>query len=344
MGSDATHFVLGQDWKNHFNRKVAQTGSALTVGQLRKWLDDPKPMGLPKEAANLVILVFAEQTNHSFYEHGGPQDGSLVRLQDHYELRPENLPDESAWNLAVQRAASILGAVISPLRKAGNVAALASQVKTKVREHRAGCAAYARHLKERLARLAIADTPRLKTAQAVLALVDRLHAAEGHAVVTALASTTVATSEAAMGTVLEKAGELAATLDAFNWEILDAVGRLTDERRAGATEVNRLVREALVADEQAVPLAPALKEAQSKAVRLLTHQLPKPPAVAPPIVTTPVQSPAGSPSRNVRQGEKADLSLADARRELDLLEKEVKVGKSVTVSLAWQVIEGGGEA
>ena len=32
MGADATHFVLGQHWKNHFTRKAAQTGSALTVG------------------------------------------------------------------------------------------------------------------------------------------------------------------------------------------------------------------------------------------------------------------------------------------------------------------------
>src|SRR5262249_47492006 len=78
MGPDATHFVLGQQWKTHFTRKVAQTGSALTVAQLRRWIDDPRPMGLPKEAANLVILTFAEQTNRTFYEHGGPQEGSLV--------------------------------------------------------------------------------------------------------------------------------------------------------------------------------------------------------------------------------------------------------------------------
>ena len=344
MGPDVTHFVLGQHWKNHITRKAAQTGSAMTVGQLRQWLDDPRPMGLPREAANLVILAFAEQTNRTFYEHGGPQDGSLVRLPDYFELRDEKLPDEAAWNLAVQRASSVLGIVVSPLRKAGNVSALASQVKGKVGEHRARCQGYARRLKERLDRLAITGVPRLKTAQAVQALADRLHAAEGDAVVAALASAEVATSEAAMGTVLVKAGELAATLDAFNWEILDAVGRLTDERRAGSAEVDRIVREALTADEQAVPLAPALKEAQSKAVRLLTQQPPppKPPAVTPPGGKPIEPTPGGRPPA-VRQGEKAGLSLAEARRELDLLEKEARAGKAVTVSLAWQVVEGGGE-
>src|SRR5262249_26319628 len=85
MGADATHFVLGQHWKNHFNRKAAQTGSALTVSQLRQWLDDPRPMGLPKEAANLVILTFAEQTNRSFHLHGGPFDTTLTNLPDSLE-------------------------------------------------------------------------------------------------------------------------------------------------------------------------------------------------------------------------------------------------------------------
>jgi hypothetical protein len=292
--------------------------------------------GLPKEAANLVILTFAEQTNRSFYEHGGPQDGSLVRLPDHFELREQKLPDEAAWSLAMQRAASILGVSVSPLRKASNVSALASQVKSKVGEHRAGCQGYARRLKERLDRLGIAGVPRLKTAQAVQVLADRLHAAEGDTVVAALASVEVATSEAAMETVLVKTGELAATLDAFNWEILDAVGRLTDERRTAAAEVDHLVREALSADEQAVPLAPALKEAQSKALRLLTQPppSPKPPAVTPP--------PRGH-EPIVRQGKKENLSLAQTRQELELLEAEARAGEAVTINLAWQVVEGKGE-
>lgn len=331
MGADATHFVLGQHWKNHFTRKAAQTGSALTVGTLRQWLDNPKPMGLPREAANVVILTFAEQTNYSFYEHGGPREGSVVRLPDHFELRQERLPTEAAWELALRRAASILGVVVSPLRKASNVSALATQAKNKVSEHRAGCQGYVTRLRERLTGLGITGTPRFKTAQAVLALADRLHGTEGEGVVSALASAEVATSEAAMGTVLVKAGELAATLNAFNWEILDAVGRLGDERQAGAAEVDRIVREALTADEQAVPLAPAMKEAQSKAVRLLTQPGPE---IRP--------KPGGG--RKVRQGKKSDIGLEAARQELKLLEMEAQAGHTVTVSLAWQVVEKEGQS
>jgi hypothetical protein len=48
---------LGHRWKNHFMRKAAETGAPIEVRQLRQWIDEPKPMGLPTEARNLVIMV-----------------------------------------------------------------------------------------------------------------------------------------------------------------------------------------------------------------------------------------------------------------------------------------------
>jgi len=161
------------------------------------------------------------------------------------------------------------------LLKTSNVSSLATLAKGEAGKHRIGCQNYARRLRDRLAGMNISSAPRLKTAQATLSLVERLFTAENDGVVGVLASAEVATSEAAMSTCLVDAAELSATLEAFNWEILDAVSRLTDERQAGAAEVNRLVREALAADEHAVPLGPALKEAQSKAVRLLTQKAPR---------------------------------------------------------------------
>jgi hypothetical protein len=345
MGPDATHFVLGQHWKNHFTRKAAQSGSALTVGQLRQWMDEPKTMGLPREAANLVILVFAEQTNRTFLEHGGPQEGTLARLPDHLELKEQRLPDEAAWGVAVGRAASILGVTVSQLRKAANVGLLVGQAKTKAVEHRPGCQGYARRLRERLQALGVAESARLKTAQATQSLVERLGSGDGDALVGVLASAEVATSEAAMGSCLKHAAELSATLDAFNWEILDAVGKLGDGRRDGAAEVQRLVREALAADEHALALAPALKEAQSKAVRLLTQATaqPAPEVVAPP--DRPVTVPPMKPTpRTVGSGEKAGLTLAEAAEQLERLKKEQEAGRTVTVSLAWKVESGGEKA
>ena len=125
--------------------------------------------------------------------------------------------------------------------------------------------------------------------------------------------------------------------------ILDAVGRLGDNRRDGAAEVRRIVCEALAADEHALALAPALKEAQSKAVRLLTQR----PATLPPVVDTegdkPVAiAPIAATPRTVQRGEKAGLSLTEAQKQIERLKQEQAAGRTVTVSLAWK-IEAGGE-
>ena len=93
MGLSPPHFVLGQHWKNHFTKKVAETGAAIDVGQLRKWINDPKPMGLPKEAEHLVILIYALQTIQSFLIHCAPfPQPALGNLPDLCVLRPDEVP------------------------------------------------------------------------------------------------------------------------------------------------------------------------------------------------------------------------------------------------------------
>ncbi len=118
MGVDATHFVLGQHWKTHFLRKAAETGGAMTVRMLREWIDDPRPMGLSEEAQKLIILIFAAQTDRSFYLHGSPVEVSLSSVTDNHELRTTTLPPADAWDVAVKRAASILGVAVSRLLSA----------------------------------------------------------------------------------------------------------------------------------------------------------------------------------------------------------------------------------
>src|SRR3989442_5340260 len=93
MGPDATHFVLGHQWRQHFTRKAAEIGGTINVKLLRKWIDEPKPMGLPKDVQNLVILTFAAQTNRTFYRHGAPWEATLTNLPDDCELREQKLPD-----------------------------------------------------------------------------------------------------------------------------------------------------------------------------------------------------------------------------------------------------------
>jgi hypothetical protein len=95
--------------------------------------------------------------------------------------------------------------------------------------------------------------------------------------------------------------------------------------------VLRLVRDALTADEHTLALAPALREAQSKAVRLLTQATPP-----------PVPELIDSQKKTVSRGQKKGLTLAEAADQLEQLKKEQEAGRAVTVSLAW-LIESGGE-
>jgi hypothetical protein len=233
-------------------------------------------MGLPKEAQNLVLLVFAAQTNRTFFLHGGPfLEASLQNIPDACELRQQKLPDQSNWDLAVGRAGSIFGVAVSRLLNANNVGSLSTSVKTRATEKRQACQSYCARLRDRMEKLGLgADgSDRMKTATAALAVVERMNAVAVEEVVDSLANAGIATSEAAMGECVARGAELEGNLDTANWEIFEAVSKLSDERKPAADQILSEVRQALTSDEHVVQLAAALKGAQAKAVRLLTKEL-----------------------------------------------------------------------
>lgn len=101
-----THFLLGHHWRSHFLRKHAERGGAMTVAKVRAWIGEPQAMGLPRDVQSLIILVFALQTNRSFFLHGGPMQPTLENLPDELELREQKLPAQTDWDRARQRAAA----------------------------------------------------------------------------------------------------------------------------------------------------------------------------------------------------------------------------------------------
>ena len=342
MGDDATHFVLGHRWRNHFNKKAAETGSTMSVGQLRRWIDEPRPMGLPKEVQNLVILAFAEQTNCNLFRHGAPWEGSLSNLPDDCELKSWTGPRPERWALAIERAGSIFGEAPSPLLKASNVANLAAGVKKKAAEHRVACQGYCQRLKDRLSKLGIdtSTTDRGKTAGATYSLVEKIHARDADDVVSALAAAEIATSESAMGECLSKAGQLTGTIDATNWDIFDAIGTLGDEFKARADAIRARVREALVSDEHVIALGPALTEAQSQALRLITVAA-KPSRPKP---GTGPKPPAPRPARRIiAQDSREDLDLRGAKDVLANLERSLQPDQEIRLNVGWVIEEGGGD-
>lgn len=338
MGYDATHFVLGQHWKNHFTKKSAEAGGPITVGKLREWIDDPRPMGLPKEVQNLLILIFADQTNRSFFLHGGPCNASTTEIPDQCELREQKLPSEKHWRIAVERAGSIFGIPASPLLNAVNVQTLVGELTSKSRERSEYCREYAHKLKERLQQLGLSvkDSDRLKTSEATATLLAALRDANTETIVDVLATANISTTGEAMGGCVANASSLRGVLDTANWEILVAIAKLTDERRDAAQRVIQSVYEALKVDEHVISLKARLSEAQSTATRLLVSD------------TIPKGSPKPQPRTPGRivvdQGSKENLDLDGVRAVLDDLNQKIAKGREVRVNVAWIIEQQGGHS
>ena len=94
---------------------------------------------MPREIQNLLILVYADQTNRSFVRFGGNYTPSLDDLPNELELQEQTLPDLKDWEECVTRVADILGHAISKLLNASNLASLAAKVGETLTEFRPDC-------------------------------------------------------------------------------------------------------------------------------------------------------------------------------------------------------------
>lgn len=331
------YFLLSQRWRDHLERKARETSSPMTVRALRNWIDEPKPMGLPSECANLIILIFAAQTNRSFYLNEMRFDATLANLREDVELRTVQMPAQPTWELAVKRAGSILGVTASPLRNAANLAQLAELVQTKVAEKLDACRRMHPLLEGLLREFGVAKetAARWQTADAVLELVEALREGAPAKVVEVLAASKPRTSEEAMGASFAQAAEVLTTLTNTPWRLFENLRNLQDQRKTAATAILERVKAALVADQYAQPLAQDLRAEQGRAIDLLAPPPSSTPVPAPPVVPPPAGSPKGK--QTVSQGSKADLDLSQAEAEIRQLKSGLKTGQHVRVSLSWVV-------
>lgn len=318
MGVEATHFVLGHHWMQHFQQKSAATEGVITVKRLREWIDQPRAMGLPREAQNLIILTFAWQTNRSFFRHGGPFGTSIKEMPDECELRTEQLPEHAIWQEARNRAASLFGISDTPeFLNSRNVGMLASKLKEKATDPRRSIERYHDKLRDwnDLLEVPVAASHRLKTAGASLALIRKLADASPPNTLSAFVGAEIQTSIAAMGECISKAAELLLLLETGNAEIF-----LAAEQKSPASHILADLRSALQADEHAIPLGPSLKELQARSLRIITESPPPPPPG----------------TRVIKQGAQADLDATRAREVIARLEGE-SVGYELRVKLAWTI-------
>ena len=282
-----THFALGRHWYDHFNKRVQ---GQITVAKLRAAMDEPNPMGLPSQAQNLVMLVYADQANRSFFLHGGPYQPKLEDLPDELELREQALPSQADWDEAIQRAGRIFGITVSPLRNASNLSDLATKLKDAAGPAVEPC----QIVRDRLEGLCsdwgidVGSCARHQTATAVLAMArDITGDGDAKRRVEVLAHAEVETSLDAMGTSYRKAGAVCGAIENTKWRLFQGVASLTDERKAAAEGVIAQLTEALTHDEYAIALEPRLSKLEGDAIRLLTPKIEPPPPSTPSAATLP---------------------------------------------------------
>ena len=364
MDVEATHAVLQRHWMNHFARRRADIKGAPTVEQLREWIDDPRPMGLSKEAQNLIILLSAAQSNLRIYRHGGPWESATIQsLPDDCELRAVELPAVERWETALQLASRILGVTGSRLLNAPNLATFAGNIKTRVAEVRGPLQTFHRRLQERLSKLQMTldASDRMKSATMAVRLLDRLAAADAAGVVDTLCTAEIATSETAMGQCVGSARELTNALDDAGWRLIEMLPGMAAAQQSAAQAILTELRQALCADEHAVALQPAVAVAGARATRLVEQAMTAPVSL-PVAPSAPVPAPipvrgadrvtaAGSrgqepqlvaetePSRRtaVLQGEESHLSPAAVRELLTTLEARLRTGQTLQCTIRWSI-------
>ncbi len=331
MPHDGTHFVIGHHWIQHFAQCRAVDTGSLTVDKLRRWIDEPAKTGLTREAKNLIILVYAEQSGMAFAIHGGPADVSLSRIDDSCVLTQETPPDEADWLKAVPRAGSMFGVAVSQLCTAANAVSLGSKVKAIVTANAAGIRQYSQALRKRLAELGVNDAAadRIKTADATHVLFDAIAQTDERGVTGVLARCTIPTTENAVGECVKKASEWAGSLDGDFWGLVERVAGLPDDLKNRAKPILDDVRQVLTHDAHVTPTA--LRDVISTASkRLFDVLVPRPdpvPVSPPPPPPDPlpgkVVSPTGAEER--LSPERAAEKIAEIRRAHPAAEIEVSI-------------------
>lgn len=273
-----THLVLDAFWKNHFNRMLAQSGqSHPTAADLRRWTDQPDERGLHKEVQNLLILVYADQTNRSFVRYGSNYTPSLDDLPNELELQEQSLPDLKDWKEAVKRVAELFGHPISELLNASNLATLAAKVKETASAYKADCEILPDRVQLMLQNMNVVqqefeNCDRVKTAKAVKALLTGCDDKDPTTLVRSIAQAKIETNSSAMGKSLKSAKAILESLGRTKWDLFLAVAQIQGQRKADADQLILDVSGWLKMDEQALAggLASKLNEAEGRAIKLLT--------------------------------------------------------------------------
>jgi len=339
--------VLVDHWTRHFHQQMAREQCERpTVSQLREWMERPRPMGLPGELQDLVILVFAATTNRHFTLNGGPYAPDIGKLIDAAELREEQLPSAQDWQIARDRASELFGLVPPSVLNSANVATLAKIVREAVGAKRAAVLALLEEWQGSVAEFAAGrKSARLRSAQSAQALLAGMAQAEDGKLIERLARESLETSPAAVSRLLGSCDALLRATQQAPWGVFRSLGGIQDQRKAAADEVLAELAEVLSHDEHVRPLDAALRDLNLRALGVLAASggtpAPAPNVQVPPVadsVAPTVPLPEQSNSVEiVDEGLRPALTSSEAQQLLDSLRGKLIGHDDLQLSLSWRL-------
>lgn len=335
------HYVPGTYWADEVSRRLAeQKPAALTVGLLRRWLDEPRQRGLTREVQDLVILSIAVTTDRVLTRGTSVVAGEIGRLDDAIELHTQALPSAETWSTAISKAASVFGVMASPAVTAAGVARMVTDLRSRAGDALRAVLDAESQVTNRVALRSLpVDVPRARTAAAARALIDTISGTSDDAnLVHALATTTAPTTDAALGSAISQAAKVATALREANWDLLDAASSLQGDFAGEAALLRAQVNDALSADEFVTPMGPALLIAIKHATDLMTR------AATP--STQPPSNGGADEGEVVAHEAVHGLAPAAALAQLDNLREQLSTrlgdgSDDITVDLSWTVRRGG---
>jgi len=351
-----THFVLEDYWRTLFNKSLAASEKENPdVGDMKTWIGTDR--GLPREIENLLILVYAEQTNRAFVRFGGSYIPKLDDMPAELELRQEVLPSDDEWQQCKRTLADVFGYDLSRLLNASNLTALHDRVhkdganlkkeeKGYAVQFKSDCDSLPGRLQLILKNLGvseeeIAGCARVKTAKAARDFFDAVNGKAPTPLVKAIASARLETSGNAMARSIKTAATVHACLMEPNrWEIFEAVSEISDKRKTDATLLLNDVRDSLMKDEFALSegLAKKLSDAEGRAVKLLRPPKQDPEPVRKPDQETKLPEPKPGWKR-LAYGTTERLTGNDLSALTSKLSESLKENPKRRISIQWTIEE-----
>jgi len=266
---------LEQEFFRAVDRLRVQAGMETPcVADIRSYADSQGTRGLTRDIGDLVAYLYCAWSGRTLMRGGrSVQETAPGRLADDAELVLPELPTETEWRTALDRAAKLFG-ITFPNRHLGarNLTLLCDKLATALERH-TDAANLPAAVQTKLDTWAPGQpASRLTTAEACGELVRALAETTGAEQVRRLASAELATSLTAMSHSLTSTpGVLRALRDEARWlNFLTVRGRLNDPRKANrAQQILDDLAEALVSDDVSAPLVKKMDELTKEAAKLI---------------------------------------------------------------------------